>query len=170
MDKSALLVLHHYNNHANALLLKTAADLDITAFSSPSSPSHGSVQGELTHMVMVEFFFLARAEGKPVNPKDTPDEALTLEEIKLTFAQIADDRKRYLDWVTEEKLAEEITLPIRGKSFMLARWQCLAQALLHSAHHRGELSIVMTVLGHPLPTLDAIIQFVKESGQEWPWD
>jgi len=28
---------------------------------------------------------------------------------------------------------------------------------------------VMTGLGHPLPTLDPIIEFINESGQHWPW-
>lgn len=170
LDRSALLVLHNYNDHANALVLKTAAALDETSFCSNSGPSHGSVQGLLTHMLMVEFFFLARCEGKPVNPKDSSSQSLTLNEITATFAQIAEERKRYLAWVTEEKLAEEITVPIRGKDFKLARWQFLAQSLLHTAHHRGELSIVMTAQNHPLPTLDVILEFVKESGQEWPWE
>jgi uncharacterized damage-inducible protein DinB len=44
----------------------------------------------------------------------------------------------------------------------------LAQAFVHSTHHRGELSIVLSHLGHPLPTLDIIIPFVTWSGQKWP--
>ncbi|MDO9121852.1 MAG: DinB family protein, partial [Anaerolineaceae bacterium] len=75
----------------------------------------------------------------------------------------------YLNWVTNEKLLEIVDIPIGEHPFKLARWQLLTQSLLHSAHHRGELSIVMTGLGHPLPTLDAIIAFIHESGQTWPW-
>jgi uncharacterized damage-inducible protein DinB len=44
----------------------------------------------------------------------------------------------------------------------------MLQSLIHSVHHRGELSIVMTGLGHPLPTLDIILHFARESGQPWP--
>jgi len=58
-------------------------------------------------------------------------------------------------------------LAIRNHPLTLPRWQMLAQSLLQSIHHRGELSIVMTQLGYPLPTLDPIIQFIKESGQVW---
>jgi uncharacterized damage-inducible protein DinB len=166
MNKSSLLMLHNYNDHANALVLETASRLDEQAFTISSSPSHGSVQGLLTHMLTTEFFFLARSEGKPVLPKP-PAAALSLEEIRLTFAQVAAERRKYLDWVSEELLAQEILVPIGGQEFKLARWQLLTQSLMHSAHHRGELSIVMTNLGYPLSTLDPIIQFVKESGQEW---
>lgn len=167
MNKSSLLVLHHYNEYANRLVLETAARLDEKAFTTPSSPSHGTVQGLLTHMLTTEFFFLARCEGKPILPR-APGATLTLEELRITFEQVAEERRKYLEWASEELLAQEIAVPIGGKEIRLARWQFLLQSLLHSTHHRGELSIVMTALGCPLPTLDPILQFVSESGQEWP--
>ncbi|MRR31022.1 hypothetical protein EG834_12010 [bacterium] len=169
LNKPAIIVLHNYNSYANQLVLQTAAAMDEGAFTAQSSPSHGSVQALLTHMLTTEFFFLARSEGKPVNPKSAPDKALNLPEIAVAFSQLADERLKYLNWVTEEKLTEVIEIPIGGQNFKLARWQLLTQSLLHSAHHRGELSIVMTGLGHPLPTLDPIIEFLHESGQTWPW-
>ena len=169
LNRSSLLVLHHYNDHANGLVLQTAANMDENALPAPSSPSHGSVLALLTHMLTTEFFFLARSEGKPVNPKSSPDKALNLVEITAAFGQISAERQKYLDWVSDERLLEVIEIPIGGQPFKLARWQLLAQSLIHSAHHRGEISIVMTGLGHPLPTLDPIIPFINESGQHWPW-
>ena len=167
LDLSGLKVLDHYNQYANQLVLRTAQQLDDAAFTGSASPSHGSVQGLLTHMLTVEFFFLARCEGKPVNPKEIPDKSLSIHEIQVTFAQIAEERRRYLEWIKQEMLDELVIIPINGKEFTLPRWQFLTQSLIHSAHHRGELSIVMTALGQPLPTLDPILQFVNESGQEW---
>jgi len=167
LNKSALLVLHRYNDHANGLVLQAAAKLDESAFTAQSSPSHGSVQGLLTHMLTTEFFFLARSEGKPVNPKSAPDNILSLPEISAAFGQVSAERQKYLDWLTEERLSETLQIPLGGQNFSLPRWQLLTQSLLHSEHHRGELSIVMTGLGVPLPTLDIIIPFVNESGQHW---
>jgi uncharacterized damage-inducible protein DinB len=71
--------------------------------------------------------------------------------------------------VTEEEIQERVKMKIGSGMVELPRCQFLAQSLLASIHHRGELSIVMTGLGYPLPTLDPIIQFVQESGQEWPF-
>jgi uncharacterized damage-inducible protein DinB len=168
MNKSALIVLHDYNNCANGLVLQTAAKMDTTALTAQSSPSHGCVQSLLIHMLTTEFFFLARSEGKPVHPKNAPTAQLSMSEIVLSFDQVAEERKKYLEWVTDEKLLEIIEVPIGGHPFQLARWQLLTQAFLHSAHHRGELSIVMTGLGHPLPTLDIILPFIEQNGQHWP--
>ncbi len=66
------------------------------------------------------------------------------------------------------ELEEEITVNLGRGEVTLPRWQFLSQSLLHSFHHRGELSIVMTQLGYPLPTLDPILKYIRDSGQ--PWD
>jgi uncharacterized damage-inducible protein DinB len=54
----------------------------------------------------------------------------------------------------------------------LPLWLLLMQAFVHSTLHRGELSIVLSNFGHPLPTLDIIIPFIEWNGQIWPtkWD
>ncbi|MFN8455860.1 MAG: hypothetical protein U0401_14540 [Anaerolineae bacterium] len=41
--------------------------------------------------------------------------------------------------------------------------------MLHSAQHRGELSILLSELGHPLLIDDIIVRFTEESGQSWPF-
>jgi uncharacterized damage-inducible protein DinB len=169
MDRSALLVLHSYNSYANSLVLKTALTLDEAAFTGQSSPSHGSVQHLLMHMLAVESSFLAKCRGEAPHGKVFETEVMTLSEIADGFAGVADTRDAYLDAVSKDELAEVIPIQIGGKPLRLARWQLLAQSLLSSAHHRGELSIVMTALGAPLPTLDPILQFVSKSGQEWPF-
>lgn len=38
-----------------------------------------------------------------------------------------------------------------------------------SFHHRGELSVVCTGLGYPLPTMDIILHFINQSGQSSPF-
>jgi uncharacterized damage-inducible protein DinB len=169
MNRSALIVLHNYNSYANDLVLKTALVLDEAAFTAQSSPSHGSVQALLMHMLAVEASFVAKCKGEAPQGRVFEAEEQILAEIMDGFSEVADARGAYLDAVSDGELAEAITIQIGGKPLRLARWQLLAQSLLSSAHHRGELSIVMTGLGQPLPTLDPILQFVSESGQEWPF-
>ncbi|UCC76110.1 MAG: hypothetical protein JSW37_11425, partial [Anaerolineales bacterium] len=42
-------------------------------------------------------------------------------------------------------------------------------AVIHSVHHRGELSVVCTGLGYPLSTMDIILHFINQSGQSSPF-
>ncbi len=170
INKSALLALHLLNSHANSLVLQTAAEMEESDLTAQASASHGSVVGLLTHMLTSEFYFLARSEGKPINPKSAPDKALSLQEVALAFTKVAEERLKYLNWVNDDQLQQIVDIPLNGRNYKLPRWQLLTQSLFHSAHHRGELSIVMTALGHPLPTLDPIISFINDSGQHWQED
>jgi uncharacterized damage-inducible protein DinB len=169
MDCSTLLVLHKYNCYANTLLLQTAAKMDDAAFTAQASPSHGSVQQLLMHILAVEASFLARCTGEKSLLQIFTADALDLDEIIRELNEVALLRRQYLESVSQQELDEVIEITLGGKPLNLTRWQMLAQSLISSIHHRGELSIVMTGLGHPLPTLDPILQFVRESGQEWPF-
>jgi uncharacterized damage-inducible protein DinB len=163
----ALLVLHDYNDYANRLVFETAARLSEDAFTSPSSPSHGSVRGLLRHMLGTEFYFLGVCQGSYME-MPPPDEILGLLQLVDLFAAVACRREKYLKTTHEADILAPVDVKIGPEMLNLPRWQLIAQALMGSAHHRGELSIVMTALGQPLPTLDPIVQFVQLSGQVWP--
>lgn len=167
MDKAALNALHSYNDYANGLVFDSAAKLSDEDLTKSSSPSHGSVQRLLVHMLGTETHFLSACIGRDLDLPVSRDDP-NMEAIRKGFGEISRLRLEYLNRAKEEEIAQAVPVEIGPGRVTLPRWQMLAQSLLHSAHHRGELSIVMTGLGRPLPTLDPILQFVAESGQEWP--
>jgi uncharacterized damage-inducible protein DinB len=169
IDRSGLLVLHEYCSYANDLVLDVAGKLSAEELTRPSSPSHGNVQALLLHMLGCEYFFLTLCQG-PAPADDAGGTLPLVAEMRTTWNLIVQQRRAYLETVAEADLNEVISFPVRDHVYNLPRWQYLVQSLLHSAHHRGELSIVLTGLGYPLPTLDILIPFIKSSGQEWPWD
>lgn len=167
MNRDMLLSLYSYNTYANQLVLDTAARLSDEEFSRQASPSHGSVRDLLIHIVGSEAFFLKLCQGQPMPPR--PDEPPTLAQMRAYFSVHAGEQENYLTSLADGDLQREVTFQMAGHEFLLPVWQLLIQAFVHSTHHRGELSIVLSQLGYPLPTLDIIIPFVVQSGQEWPW-
>jgi uncharacterized damage-inducible protein DinB len=167
MDRDLLVALYNYNIYANRLVLDTAASLSDEEFTRPASPSHESVQMLLLHMIRAETFFLKQSQGQPVLPR--PAAAPSLAQIRAYTDQLAQEQEAFVRSLAENDLKREVEYEMGGHPFRLAVWQMLAQAFVHSTHHRGELSIVLSGLGYPLPTLDIIIPFVTQSGQEWPW-
>jgi len=167
MDKSSLLVLHNYNDYANQLVLDTASRMTEAELIKESSPSHGNVKTLLLHIVLCEYGFILRCLGTPPESVTDDFDNYSFEEIRELYARVAGMRKDYLEIVNENELNEIIPTVIGKHQLALPRWQMLAQSLVHSTHHRGELSIVLTALGYPLPTLDILLEFIKESGQQW---
>jgi uncharacterized damage-inducible protein DinB len=165
MNINLLMALYEYNRYANRLVLDRAARLSQADLVRRASPSHDSVFGILEHMLATEGSFLADARREPF----TFTRPSTLDDVRRDWEELADRQMATLSAISEAALLEDIPARIGSHDFHFPRWQLLIQAFVHSTHHRGELSIVMTALGQPLPTLDIIIPFAENSGQPWPW-
>lgn len=165
MQPNLLLALYEYNRYANHTVLETAGKLRLTDLYRESSPSHGSVFGLLAHMLAVETGYLANCQGEQFKF----ERPTTLEDLSQRWDALAEGQLAFLAGLNESQLAEVVPARIGSQDFQFPRWQLLAQALIHSTHHRGELSIILTEIGQPLPVLDIIIPFAEQSGQPWPW-
>jgi len=167
MNQYGLYTLHRYNVYANNLVLETTSKMTIEELTCESSPSHGSVMSLLQHMFGCEYFFTMECMNCVADPSEERLCGRSIAELKECFSVLNATRENYLAKVNDFELEEEITVNLGRGEVTLLRWQFLAQSLLHSVHHRGELSIGMTRLGYPLPTLDPILMYIRDSGQTW---
>ena len=165
MNSTLLIALYENNAAANQVVLETAAHLAPEDLIKEASPSHHNVLRLLSHMAYVESNFLHACQGTPF----VFARLSGLDDLRQFWQTVTAQLLAYLPTLDETALQEELPVPISKALFHFPRWQMLTQALLHSAHHRGELSVVLTGLGQPLPDLDIIIRFTEQSGQVWPW-
>lgn len=167
MNRSSLHILHTYNVYANALVLETAAKMTDAELRAEASPSHGSVFNLLQHMFGCEYFFTMECMNCVADPSEEQLCGRSITELTECFSVLNATRGHYLTEVNDYELEEIIMVKLGSNMVSLPRWQFMAQSLLHSVHHRGELSIAMTALGYPLPTLDPILMYIRDSGQVW---
>ncbi len=161
MNRDGLLILADYDRYADNLLLETVDKLTEDEFARQSSPSHGSVRKLILHSLETLAVFLALCREQPL--QELPD-LPTLLDIRRHSETIRQEVRKWIESSNDNELRREIPFPIplKGKSLCLAKWQMLLQAFEHSAQHRSELSVVLSELGHPLPNLDIILQWVEE--------
>ena len=153
-----------YDAYANRLVLAEVEKLSDEEFNRIASPSHGSVCQLLRHLLRSEVFFLSACAGEVFSP---PEPAKAAEFARLVDF-VAEKAAGLLDGLDETRLQQCTAIDLHGTTLHFPVWQLLVQAYTHATHHRGELSIVLSELGHPLPTLDIILFFTAESGQIWP--
>jgi uncharacterized damage-inducible protein DinB len=165
MNRDGLLALYTYNAYANHLVLDGMAQLSEDEFARESSPSHGSIRGLLLHVLECEAWFLALCQERQIKDFNLP----TLADICRYWSDLEREQQTFIATLSESDLAHELTIQLRDRPFHFPLWQLLVQAFVHSTHHRAELGILLGEIGHPLPTLDIIIHFAKQSGQPWPW-
>lgn len=163
MNRDGLLTLCRYDAYANNLMFEAVAKLTEDEFTRDSSPSHNSVRKLMLHTLKTEQAFLSLCQERE---KKVPD-LIYSAEIQQYWENLERQMRDWIALQSEDDLRREITLPfqLKGQYYRLPKWQLLLQALVHCIQHRGELSIVLTELGHPLPNLDIIIHLIERNGK-----
>jgi uncharacterized damage-inducible protein DinB len=163
MNREGLLTLSEYNAYATTMLLNTVEQLDEQQLSLEISPSHRTIQQLLQHIMGAETYFLAICQGHALD--FDPSRYNTLEEIRAYWDGLEHRMSRYIETAEEEELERSRSFHFGEHSEVLPAWKLLVQAFVHATHHRGELSILLTQLGHPLPNMDIILHFLEQSSQ-----
>jgi uncharacterized damage-inducible protein DinB len=165
INQGGLLALYTYNVYANKLVLDKIETLTEKEFTQKCSPSHDSVYGLLIHILECDAFFWAQCQGQSFEfgSADLP----TLPSIRRYWSKLEQEQLDVIGTLNEADLVHNVQVQIGKQPLVFPVWELLVQSLVHSIHHRGELSIVLTELGYPLPTLDIILHFIKQSGQSW---
>jgi uncharacterized damage-inducible protein DinB len=165
MENQIILTLYRYNRYANRRLMDKATGLTSDELARESSPSHGSIWGLLRHTFAVEFAYLRFAQAQAVQIPETGN----LVDLRREWENLAPQAEGFIESLDGEQLETVMQIEMRRKPLYLPVWQLLLQAVMHSHHHRGELSILFTTLGYPLDTCDIVVYMVEASGQEWPF-
>jgi uncharacterized damage-inducible protein DinB len=165
MEKLFLSSLAHYNAYANQTLLETAVKIPYKKLDVTPSPSRHSALTLIKHTLDTEAFFLAQLLGEDYQPGIRS--LTSMEEIQEHAKRNSEKFLSYVDALDDAVLAREVDLALGTPPLRLSVWQVLLQVFMHSAQHRGELSIILSSIGYPLPIDDIIIRFVEESGQTW---
>lgn len=161
INREGLLTLASFNDHANSLILETANRLGEVALKTEISPSHKHALGLLWHMLECEIFFLAACQDRSAEEIEIKNLAVLSERWPL----IDQDIQAYIAGLNKGEEETIVAVKIASTLYHFPIWQLFAHTFIHTAHHRGEISILFSQLGNPLPTLDAILYFIESSGQ-----
>jgi uncharacterized damage-inducible protein DinB len=124
--------------------------------------SFGSMLGTLAHILCAQRIWLARFEGKALDPvpavSDYPDGAT----LTAAWGEVAAEVGFLIAALTGEQLHFEITWTnSQGITSTRPLWQAIIQLVNHSTYHRGQVVSLMRQLGYPPPTTD-FIYFLRE--------
>jgi uncharacterized damage-inducible protein DinB len=120
----------------------TDADLDFKPF-----PQAMSVRELMLHIAHEEFgeFRLGIVQDIPdFPPAYPPEDYRSLDEIRTRLDSVHADTLGYVQALDEEDLRREIVTPWGQTSLLI---DLLGHILEHEIHHRGELSLILGLLG-----------------------
>jgi uncharacterized damage-inducible protein DinB len=132
------------------------------------SPGRTSILRLIQNTLATEGHYLALCQEKSF--KFSRTDYSTIENLGALSSQLETKFQEFVEAMSEEDLRRVLDVKIGNYEFRFPIWQLLIQALMHSAQHRGELSILLSSVGWPVPISDIIVQFAQASDQPWPWE
>ena len=146
-----------YGYWANAKLFAVIAQLTPEQFAQDVAGSYGSIRNTLVHALSAEWGWLARCGGPPRGPALKAADFPTFESIATTWRTVESHLRAFLVNLNDDDLVRvvEFDLPQTGKRAALVG-DLLEHAATHGVHHRGQIALLLRVLGYTPGNFDLL--------------
>ena len=169
MTVAELQRLYDYGYWANAKLLQVISQLTPEEFTRPVAGSYGSIRDTLVHVMSAEWGWLDRCGGPERGPALKPSDYPTVEALVETWGAVERYVRSFLSTLEDGDLARdrEFMTP-RGEKRSLALGQLLQHAANHGVHHRGQVALLLRLLGRTPGNVDMLFYDAdKRGGMAW---
>jgi uncharacterized damage-inducible protein DinB len=158
-----LEILFDYGYWANGKLFDAMTQLTPEQFAKPLSGNHGSIRNTMVHMLSAEWVWLERCggskRGDPLDPTNFPTVASLVE----TWKQVESHMRSFLSSLRDEDLAREVEFVIGGnQKRSLSVGELMQQAASHGVHHRGQVSLLLRLLGFSPENFDILLYYIDK--------
>jgi uncharacterized damage-inducible protein DinB len=157
--------LYDYGYWANRKLFNVISQLTPEQFTQPVAGSYGSIRNTMVHALSAEWGWLERCGGPERGPRLNPDEYPTLESLIETWSKVETYVRDFLSKLKDEDLARKVeyTNP-RGEKRSLLLGELMQHAAAHSIHHRGQVALLLRLLGYEPGFIDMLLYYAEKRG------
>jgi len=150
--------LYDYSYWANRKLFSIIVQLAPEQFTANVGGSYESIRNTLVHMMSAEWGWLDRCGGAERGPALKPEDFPSLDSIVRTWSQVERDMRGFLSTLSDADLAREVAFTIpRGEQRSMPVWQLLQHGANHGVHHRGQVSMLLRMLGYTPGNVDLVL-------------
>jgi uncharacterized damage-inducible protein DinB len=158
-----------YGYWANRKLFDVLPRLSPEQFTQPVADSHGSIRNTMVHVLSAEWGWLGRCGGPPrgatLNPADFPTAATLVD----TWKQVEGYVRQFLSALRDEDLARTVEFTLGGaEKHSMPLGELLEHAANHGVHHRGQVSLLLRLLGYNPGDFDLLFYFAEKHGLPAP--
>lgn len=160
MHVDDIIELFDYCYWANGRLFEALARLTSEEFTRTVGGSYGSIRNTLVHALSAEWGWLDRCGGPPRGPKLDPLQYPTVSSLTDSWMRVERQMRAFLATLRNEDLTREVRFTLGGsvERVMLLR-QLLRHAAVHGVHHRGQVSLLLRMLGHAPGNVDMLMYY-----------
>jgi uncharacterized damage-inducible protein DinB len=164
MTVKDLQELYDYSYWANKRLFEVISQLTTEEFTRQVEGSSSSIRNLLVHSMSAEWGWLSRCGGPERGARLEPNDFQTLQSVTDTWTKVEAMVRVFLSKLRNEELDRMIDFPSeRGESRSLPLGSIMRHAANHSVHHRGQVSLLLRMLGYAPGNIDVLIYYALKS-------
>jgi uncharacterized damage-inducible protein DinB len=162
-----LQTLFDYSYWANGRLFPTISQVKPEQFTKTVDGTHGSVRNTMVHMLSAEWGWLDRCGGPKRGPQLNPADFPTAESVVTTWRKVEGDLRDYLSKLRDKDLNRIVEFAIGGtEKRSMPMGQLLQHAANHGVHHRGQVTLLLRLLGYSPENLDLVIYYSEKRREQ----
>ena len=160
MHVDDIIELFDYCYWANGRLFEVLARLTPEEFTRTVGGSYGSIRNTLVHALSAEWGWLDCCGGPSRGPKLDPLRYPTVSSLTDTWIRVEGGMRAFLAPLRDEDLAREVRFALGGSAEqVMLLGQLLRHAAVHGVHHRGQVSLLLRMLGHAPGNVDMLMYY-----------
>jgi uncharacterized damage-inducible protein DinB len=165
MTVKDLEVLYDYGYWANNKLFQLISQLAPEQFTQPVAGSYGSIKNTLVHALSAEWGWLARCGGQERGQRLNPDNYPTAESLVEAWTKVDGYVREFLSKLKDEDLARTAEyMNSRGEGRSMPLGELMQHAATHGVHHRGQVALLLRMLGQEPGNIDMLIYYADKRG------
>lgn len=157
--------LYDYGYWANRRLWRVMAQLTPEQFTQDVAGSYGSVRNTMVHVLSAEWGWLSRCGGPERGPALKPADFPTLDSLVATWTKVEGYVREVLSTLKDEDLYREVEYSNpQGEKRRMRLGELLQHAAHHGVHHRGQVALLLRLLGLTPGNFDALFYYAEKRG------
>jgi uncharacterized damage-inducible protein DinB len=151
--------MYDYSYWANRKIFSVLTQLTPEQFTRNVAGSYGSVRNTLVHILSAEWGWLDRCGGPARGPALKADDYPTVDSLIDRWTTVEAHMRSFLASLTDADLLRsiEFKLPAADRAQVMRLGDLLQHGANHGVHHRGQVALLLRVLGHVPGNFDLLI-------------
>ena len=165
MTVKDLEVLYDYGYWANGKLLHVISELTPEQFTRVVGGSYGSIRNTMVHLLSAEWGWLSRCGGPERGPRLNSADYPNVQTLKETWSKVEVYVREFLSGLKDEDLARNVEyMNDRGEKRSMPLGELMQHAANHGVHHRGQVALLLRLLGYAPGYFDILIYYADKRG------
>jgi uncharacterized damage-inducible protein DinB len=157
--------LYEYSYWANRHLFDVISKLTPDEFTQSVGGSFGSIRNTLVHILSAEWGWLSRCGGPDRGPRLNGADYPTLESVTVTWRNVEGYVRDFLANLKEEDITRNAEyLNDAGEKRAMPLGELMQHAAAHGVHHRGQVAMMLRLLGHTPGNFDMLFYYAEKHG------